>query len=147
MSFILHPDIRLFNKFIHRTNVITTDLFQMRSQAGSPLGIKTPENITDTPLNSIATSTPKSASSSLIFKERNDQQSSTQELRHNLSLSNFKRSTQAKVSQRSHFQGPKDVIKDARKGLIANTLREMNQLTQNKQQTKHSQRPKMRFMI
>lgn len=130
-------------KDAYRTNVITTDLFQMRSQAGSPQGLKIPENFTDTPKNSLET--PRSSSSSLIFKSRNDKETRTQELRHNLTLSNFNRDSQ-KVSQRSHYLGPKDVIKEARKGFIANTLRDMNQFTQNKQQVKNSQRHRINFL-
>lgn len=118
----------------------------MRSQAASPQGLKTPDDILKTPVNTMTTSTPRSSSSSisLIFQ---NQGSHTQDFRHNLTMSNFNRDSQKKVSQRSHFSGQKDVINDARKGLIANTLRDMNQLTQNKHHVKQSQRQMARFKI
>ncbi|CAH1715466.1 unnamed protein product [Chironomus riparius] len=133
-------------KDAYRSNIITPELFQMRSQAASPQGLKTPDDILKTPVNTMTTSTPRSSSSSisLIFQ---NQGSHTQDFRHNLTMSNFNRDSQKKVSQRSHFSGQKDVINDARKGLIANTLRDMNQLTQNKHHVKQSQRQMARFKI
>lgn len=119
----------------------------MRSQAASPQGIKTPQDIDNSPLNTMVTSTPKSSVSttSLVFQNRNDQESRTQEFRHNLSLSNFNRDSQ-KVSQRStHFSGQREVMSDAKKGLLANALRDMNKLSQNKQQVKGSQRQMARY--
>jgi hypothetical protein len=133
-------------KDAYRSNIITPELFQMRSQAASPQGLKTPDDITVTPGNTMITSTPRSSSSSISLMFQN-QGSHTQDFRHNLTLSNFNRDSQKKVSQRSHFSGQQDVIKDARKGLIANALRDMNQLTQNKHQVKQSQRQITRFKI
>lgn len=117
----------------------------MRSQAASPQGIKTPQDIGKSQQNTMVTSTPKSSASttSLVFQNRNDQGSRTQEFRHNLSLSNLNRDSQ-KVSQRPQFSGQREVMSDARKGLLANALREMNKLSQN-QQVKASQRQIARY--
>ncbi|XP_070499407.1 zip homologous protein 3-like [Chironomus tepperi] len=135
-------------KEAYRTNVISPDLFQMRSQAASPQGLKTPQDIENTPRNTMVTSTPNSLSSStsMIFQKKGDQGSHTQELRHNLTLSNLNRDSQMRGTQR-RSSGQKDVINDARKGLIASALRDMNQLTQTKKQVKDSQRQMTRFMI
>ena len=76
------------------------------------------------------------SSSSSFFKARND--SNRMETSSNLSISNYYRSADTQSIPKTQSGRKDSFVEEARKGIIARTLREFNQITQPKTQLRGS---------